>query len=330
MSDKNFILEKVNDFELWDRFVNNSSQGTVFSNHFYLKSCDIKYHLWWIKEPVKEDFKIRAGISLPLSHDEKKIINDDLIIYSGVLFEDNKDAGKAKKFNDQFQILDFLSKELPKIYKKINLTFSTKVNDPRPFQWFGYNKKENKYIIDYKFTSYLDISELKKNNASDFKTNLFTNMGTDRRYQIRSAYKDGFTIKKNLSIDIFLDFYKKTLTKQKENISNKKISRIKKLINFLINNNKGIALYIFDKKENLIYVVIYIWDNKRAYYLFGAGNESENTPWKGAVANWEAFKYIARETKLTEVDLEGINSPQRGFFKMRFGGELVSYFNIKM
>ena len=265
------------------------------------------------------------------SDDKKSIISDDLIIYSGILFNDNKESGAAKKFNDEFQIIDFLANKLPKIYENIDLTLSPEIKDIRPFQWFGYNEIRNKrYKIIPKFTSYLDIMELKDNDVLDYKTNLFLNMGTDRRYQIRSAYKEGFSLKKNLSSKFFLDFYKKNFLNQGQKVTEKKIFRMGKLIDSLINENRGVALYIFDKKENLIYVVIYAWDNKRGYYLFGAGNEDENTPWKGAVANWEAFKYIAKNTQINQIDLEGINSPLRGFFKMRFGGNLVSYYNVSI
>ena len=31
-----------------------------------------------------------------------------------------------------------------------------------------------------------------------------------------------------------------------------------------------------------------------------------------------------------EVDMEGINSPQRGWFKMSFGGNTIPYFNLTL
>lgn len=73
---------------------------------------------------------------------------------------------------------------------------------------------------------------------------------------------------------------------------------------------------------------MYIWDNKRSYYLFGAKNNKIKNSWGGTLINWEAFKYIARYKSLGEIDLEGINSPNRGSFKLSFGGSIISYFQI--
>jgi len=39
--------------------------------------------------------------------------------------------------------------------------------------------------------------------------------------------------------------------------------------------------------------------------------------------------YIAKVKKIKVIDWEGVNSPQRGFFKLSFGGELLPYFWIK-
>ena len=33
---------------------------------------------------------------------------------------------------------------------------------------------------------------------------------------------------------------------------------------------------------------------------------------------------------INTIDLEGINSPKRGFWKLGFGGDLLPYYNISM
>ena len=39
---------------------------------------------------------------------------------------------------------------------------------------------------------------------------------------------------------------------------------------------------------------------------------------------------LANRTKIGEVDMEGVNSPQRGWFKLGFGGNLLPYYQISM
>jgi hypothetical protein len=53
-----------------------------------------------------------------------------------------------------------------------------------------------------------------------------------------------------------------------------------------------------------------------------------STPWQGTLAHWHAFGHLAREHGITEVDLEGVNSPQRGWFKLGFGGSLQTYHTL--
>ena len=43
---------------------------------------------------------------------------------------------------------------------------------------------------------------------------------------------------------------------------------------------------------------------------------------------FEAFKDIAQRLSISEVDMEGVNSPQRGWFKLGFGGNLVPYYHV--
>ena len=48
----------------------------------------------------------------------------------------------------------------------------------------------------------------------------------------------------------------------------------------------------------------------------------------GTAVLWDAFNGLS-DHGIREVDLEGVNSPQRGWFKMSFGGDLVPYYELK-
>lgn len=68
-------------------------------------------------------------------------------------------------------------------------------------------------------------------------------------------------------------------------------------------------------------------DGRRAYYLFGAGDPACcNTPCGRAVL-WDGFRALARAGH-SQVDLEGVNSPRRGWFQLSFGAELVPYYQL--
>ena len=67
--------------------------------------------------------------------------------------------------------------------------------------------------------------------------------------------------------------------------------------------------------------------HKRSYYLYGAGNPKLSELGR-YFAHWKAFEYLAKEQSIQTIDLEGVNSPNRGWFKLGFGGDLINYFKV--
>jgi len=85
----------------------------------------------------------------------------------------------------------------------------------------------------------------------------------------------------------------------------------------------------YDEKNELGSMAFFAWDNKRAYYIFGASDPDKRNGHSGTNVLWEAF-YDLSKMGINEVDLEGINSPQRGWFKLSFGGDIRPYYEIKL
>ena len=83
-----------------------------------------------------------------------------------------------------------------------------------------------------------------------------------------------------------------------------------------------------DSQNKIIYMVINCIDSKRGYYLFGAGNKKSDSRYGGTLAFWDSFKILARDYGICQIDMEGVNSPRRGWFKLSFGGSLKSYYQI--
>ena len=74
-------------------------------------------------------------------------------------------------------------------------------------------------------------------------------------------------------------------------------------------------------------MAIYLLDNKRAYYLFGANDPEMRSSHTGTAVLWSAFHILAARG-YEEMDLEGINSPHRGWFKLSFGGDIRPYYEL--
>ena len=45
--------------------------------------------------------------------------------------------------------------------------------------------------------------------------------------------------------------------------------------------------------------------------------------------NWLAWSRLFTDHGIKHIDLEGVNSPKRGWFKLSFGGTLENYYSIE-
>ena len=320
---KNYKLLNTSLGSDWDIFNLKSKDSSVFANTDYLKSTNAKLGLYKI---LNSD-EIRAQIFLVENDCGDEVIEDDLVIYSGIIFGNStNNQNKAQVLSERFDILSFFIKEITKKYKKINLSLNPSIKDIRPFQWHNYKKKEYIFTTNIKYTSYIDIKDFKRDRDL-LNIECFRNASSSRRQEIRYSKKNKLKFSKSSNIEIFLRFYKDSLTKQSIFIPEKEINRIRNLLNDLI--ALGIA-HIFcshNIEGEIASIAIFIVEEFKAYYMFGASNHEERNSFSGTHVLWESFFELA-EMGIQLVDLEGVNSPKRGWFKLSFGGELIPYYKV--
>ena len=85
-------------------------------------------------------------------------------------------------------------------------------------------------------------------------------------------------------------------------------------------------LYIDDHKGNKCQFL----GQTQSIFSFGGSLKDRKTDWAGTIVHWEIFNYLAKNKNLSIVDLEGVNSPKRGYFKTSFGAYLKKYFHINI
>ena len=74
-------------------------------------------------------------------------------------------------------------------------------------------------------------------------------------------------------------------------------------------------------------MAVFLLGHNTAYYLFGANDPDMRNQHTGTAVIWDSF-HILSEMNINTVDLEGINSPNRGWFKTSFGGRIIPYYKI--
>tara|TARA_B100000242_G_C43029790_1_gene479654 strand:- start:163 stop:1143 length:981 start_codon:yes stop_codon:yes gene_type:complete len=310
--------------ENWNNLINNSPQSNIFCESIYLNLLDNSFR----QIIIKKGSDIKAGLVFIESKSKEDIVEDELLIYGGILFMRDSIKKNVKKVFDNYEITEFIVNYVSNKYKKIFLNLSPEIKDLRPFLWYEYHSKESdkKYSVDLRYTSYLNISEIKHNDF--LNTQFYESMHTLRKRHIKKANKDKYKVNFSNVADNIIDFYQALMTKQGIKTDENKLFIMRNLINELIDNKRGVLIEIVNQSKIVLYSVFYVWDSKRAYFLFGAGNPEISEQWQGTIAHLEAFKYLSRSKSITEVDFEGVNSPQRGWFKLSFGGELISYYHL--
>lgn len=325
MSSSKLSIERVSDWGQWNALVERSRQGTLFSEKFYLDAVGHRHHLWW----VKQGDQIKAGVCVVVSEDERDCELDDLVIYGGLLFGLDPMRQMVKRRHDEFQIAEFVAGHLAETYGTIKLALSPHCQDMRPFLWYRYHDEDIfKYALDLRYTSYLDIGELRECRGREEESRFFVEMETVRRYSVREARKKGGMVVPAMDGLTLVNYYRALMAGQGDEQSKDKLAAMLRVIEALLDAGRGMVLHVLDAGGTILYAVMYGWDNKRAYYLFGAGHPEASTPWQGTLAHWEASKHLAQQHGIVEIDLEGVNSPQRGWFKLGFGGDLRSYYQI--
>lgn len=316
-------MHRVAEDEDWDALVCRSPQGTLFSERAYLHWTGRKHHLWWVKQGTE----LKAGVCLVVSDDEQRCELDDLVIYGGILFHIDPKRQLVKRRHDEFQITVFIAEQLAIRYESLEFPLSPQFSDLRPFLWYRYHDSpEHKYVLNLRYTSYLEIGGLRDWSGNEEDSPFFANMETVRRYSVREAARKGGSVNQCADSQLLLSYYQELMERQGDTQPSGKIAAMKRVIEGLLEAGRGVIFHVFDIHGTVLYAVMYGWDGKRAYYLFGAGNAEISTPWQGTLAHWEVFKYLAQKCTIDEIDLEGVNSPQRGWFKLGFGGDLRSYY----
>ena len=311
--------------EAWSYIIHNSTSSNLFFSQLYLNSTHVNYNRFIIQQGQQ----IKAGVCVIEDSRGTSCTLDDLVIYNGLIIVDDFTKKEVRRVSETFLLTEFTVNMLTKRYKTLSLALPPSIQDLRPFLWHNYheNSLTAKFRVDIRYTSYLDISSLFSADNIE-NSSLFRSMDTLRQRHFRMAVKHGATVSFNGSTEHLIDNYYQLMASQGEIVNSAKLNRIKALIEALISSGQSILVNVLNSEKNVIYSVAYAWDNHRAYYLFGAGSKKYSEPWMGTFAHLNAFMYLSQNQQISWIDLEGVNSPDRGKFKMSFGGQLVQYHEV--
>jgi hypothetical protein len=318
-----YHLEKAELNGKWDQFVNESDNGTIFSLSDYLVNLNVNLGTYY----CLKNREIRAALIVAESDDGREALLHDFIIYNGVIYGPPAHRqNRSQRLSEHFAIATAIAMQLPEIYRHIELSLHPSVIDVRPFLWVNYGTDKPKYHAEIRYTSYVQIEDFAKAEGLE-DISIYRNASNSRRQEIRYASREAVVTREHDDVSLFVNFYRRTMLRQNIQKNSLVFEELHTLIKGVIQKNLGKMFTSFTAKGVPGSMAFFGFDNKRAYYIFGANDPDLRDAHTGTAVMWDAFRVLSL-AGIKEIDLEGVNSPYRGWFKLSFGGNIIPYYQM--
>ena len=319
-----FRLSEITDLELWDSEVAHSPQYSIFANTIFLNSLLRKYKLYF----VYRGRQVKSAFTIFVDECESSIELDDLCIHNSIMFFANSEQKLINSRQEEFEVTEFIIEQLDEKFESIALSLSPQIKDIRPFQWHNYfsDSAGDKFLIDTRYTSILDISELFLKKDDD-KMTMFQNMESKRQTDIHRAKEANVVFSESSDVETFITLYAQLLESQDSSVSEQYLDKMRNVIKTLLRRGLCTMFFTIDESSQVTYACVFSHHQNVGCYLYGAGNRDIMRRFDATYCIWNSIKALSN-LGVREVDLEGVNSPTRGQFKLGFGGDLRSYFQV--
>jgi len=318
----NIKVREINEdeYDLWNKLVEESPQGTVFHNSDWLTTCS---NLLNKKIKIYGCFKgdqLVSGCSLYI-YKSKRVFKKaystcEMTPYGGVLLSQSQ----SSKVREQERMLNKTIKALLKIFDVegfdyINLSNSPDFVDIRPFTWNGWSSKV--YYVYY-FNLEGDIEKTISKNA---------------RRTIREAIKTSITVEKLNNNDLisyfpqYYDLFKMTYHRQNIQITVSK-KFLKNMINMLHDHKKSEIWIAKTSSGEIAAAEVIMFDNKRAYRWSPVTHTKLRKTGAASLLLYKIFHNLEKKG-FKEFDLAAANTPQLAKFIASFNPRLVPCYEVE-
>uniref|UniRef100_UPI004047B096 GNAT family N-acetyltransferase n=1 Tax=Algoriphagus sp. TaxID=1872435 RepID=UPI004047B096 len=306
-------INKINDDD-WDNIQLISKHSSVYTTSTFLNSSKISVS----KIVFKENEQIIATAIIKKDFDVY-----DYSLYQGINIVQSNSKNINKNFIKEFAVLKEIIELLTKEFDHFTLNLSFRFIDLRPFLWHNYNFEYKKhFILDLKYTGIINLS-----NYENFDIYL-NSIRSVRRQEYRKCITNKFNILESNNLEEFFRLYILTFERQDMHVSDAEISNIRDLCKMMFDKELAKMFYCVNKDGVIMSAIIVFIYNNNMYYQFGATDPIFRNTGASVMLILNAIK-IAYQNKIEFFDMVGINSPNRGDFKMSFNANPYPYYNVK-
>jgi hypothetical protein len=308
------IVEKE-DKQAWDAFVASSPQRSIFVQTRFLDALLADYRL----VTCREDGEIVAGVAIMLGEDGKPLGSVfPFTQYQGVLLADHGDLAAHRRLAREFKLVEFLVAELAERFGCFCLCQSWRLHDLRPFQWFNYHGPDkDRFRLDLRYSGVLTRAIF-----VDAECHL-ASVRSVRRQEYRKAV-GRLQLAMRDDEETLAELYRLTFARQQIEVPTQEAALVRSILRHAVAGGFGrMACALLDGVP--VSAVLFLYDDRTAYYLFGA-NDPEHRGSFGGTFLLMTMLRDAFDRGMQEVDLVGVNSPNRGDFKLSLNADLRPYF----
>ena len=326
-----YAVVETTDLDAWDAWVDASPEGTVFHTSAYLRALGCKYKLFFVH---KGDAR-KAAFLAPVTPNERNIVAAPYLIYGGFFFHDeeaSRQPRQQKNLSQRFRITEALVDFMSRTFDNIHISCGPAIADLRPFLWHNHSGDRGaRYLVTLRYTSYLDIQDINQATRVTLSPG-FQRLSGSRRQEIRLAMRDGICATEGSDVQDFLRLTELAFADRDDDPKRLKqeSQALSSVVHALTSNGQGKLYYVKNGAGQTVSASFWGLDTKRAYFLFAANHPQAKERYSGTMAVWDALRHLNGDYNVTEVDLEGVNSPQRGWFKLSFGGDIRPYHHVTL
>lgn len=313
MNSSDLRLSETTDHLAWDTWVDQSPQGTIFSKSTFLRSLNTTFRLF----NVGRGHCTVALISV-VEDDAGNVVRFPFTPYQGILFLHDSRSQPRQRVLDEFRITEFIIGELTRCYQDIAMTLSWEFKDIRPFLWHNYHEQSAARFIGHpRYTAVLDLKSMETEKFP-------AEVRACRRQELKKS--SNYFVNVEAKLDDFLSIYASTFTRQGIALDNATIELVGSIVTQAIEQGYG-RLSSCETPAGIASACLFLYDSKRAYYLFAANDPAHRNTGAATRLMFDNI-FEAKRRGLQELDFVGVNSPNRGDFKLSFNPELKLYFDL--
>jgi len=312
MATRSLEVRELESSELraWDRFVEQSPQGTIFSESFWLNLYGFPFR---VLACYKGD-EIVGGVTV--FEDEPPNSMMSLVPFTpfhGFLFRNNASMKPPLREKLEKKVSFALIDALEHRYRNITLCHHYNFEDVRPFYFHTYGQ-ESEYTVAVRYTSVVDLSDIHR---------AWSNMDVNTHCEIHKGEKRGNIVQESDDFELFDSIHRRTFERHggKRAVPSELLARMY----LKLKEENRCQLFLARKTAgNPTSVGLTIWDKRRAYHWLAGSEPEHRNDGSASLTLWTIFQRMSE--RFPEIDLVGCNSPKRGAFKAGFGGTLKHYF----